>query len=551
MAAGDWNAVHIPRPGSCCSVAAPPACRWPHTDGYIQDLVAACENTLKALNNKLLTTELDILGSLLYIFHNRLRQHKPYCALKQVEQCVKRLHNMQLEGSIQDLIELCPSMSEVQTGKTKYIPSQPVLEWMSLKVLGGCKLMLRLMEMCCKAFLLTIQYLHCKEFIVLNVVVTGLLSRLWIMFRSIVLSLELLYDKLFLLLNEVTKIQDMSYVKEFSFPVSVRQWLGLSYCNFTQMNLSSVSSQMSGLLSDNSGLLDKLFAETEPLLLEDDQNTIFKENKMTDSITSKTDQISDIGPPEQGHREIETGLQLGFEIKSVQVQSHNNPEKSLKNFNCRRLQKSKQLFPLDEFVRRIGATQTFSALCWELQTMFRWFRHQKLKHETCYFGNQFLRCRRLRMVETHGYSFPKKINLIKMSVSRYLIKRSQGKLHQGDIFKYWKTSVFPLQNCKIRRSKLYRRKGSLLKKKLRSSRLHTKEGSKRTFKTISRFAFDTQTAIKRQCVTGDLHTKLGNSGLHQNGKTLALPLDSLRGGGSAIVPNTDDDIDAIFASIGI
>ncbi|XP_059502390.1 nucleolus and neural progenitor protein isoform X2 [Stegostoma tigrinum] len=453
---------------------------------------------------------------------------------------------MQLEGTIQDLIKLCPRMPEMQNTKTKYIPSQPVLEWMSLKVLGGCKLMLRLMEMCSKAFLLTIQYLRCKEFIVLNVVVTGLLSRLWVLFRSIFLSLELVYDKLFLLLNEVTKIQDMSYVKEFSFPVSIRQWLGLSYCKFTQMKLPSLSSQMGGMPSDNCGLLDKLFSETEPLLLEDDHPPMSKGNKTTDTVTCKTDQILDFGLPEQDHHEIETGIPLGFEIKSLKVQASDNSEKFLRDFKCRKLQKTKQLFPLDEFVRRIGATQTFSALCRELQTIFHWFRHQKLKLESCYLGNQFFRCRRLRMVESHGYSFPKKIYLIKLSVCRYLIKMSQGKLHKGKIFKYWKNSVTHLDNSKMRWSKLYRRKSSLKKRKE-----ETKEESKTTFKTIPHFAFDTQTAIKKQCVTGDLHTKLGNGEWNQNFKTLALPLGSLRGGSSAIVPHMDDDIDAIFASIGI
>ncbi|XP_048454386.1 nucleolus and neural progenitor protein [Rhincodon typus] len=519
MAAADgWNAVHIPWPGSCWSVAAPPECRWPHTG-----TAAARASRSHCQRSRTLSLFLTHSYCQAQVFHINSESYDRFTAM---------------------------GMSEMQNTKTKYIPSQPVLEWMSLKVLGGCKLMLRLMEMCSKAFLLTIQYLRCEEFIVLNVVVTGLLSRLWVLFRSIFLSLELVYDKLFLLLNEVTKIQDMSYVKEFSFPVSIRQWLGLSYCKFTQMKLPSLSSQMRGMPSDNCGLLDKLFSETEPLLLEDDQNTMLKGNKTTDSVTCKTDQILDIGLPEQDHHEIETGIPLGFEIKSLKVQGSNNSERFLRDFKCRKLQKTKQLFPLDEFVRRIGATQTFSALCWELQTIFHWFRHQKLKLESCYLGNQFLRCRRLRMVETHGYSFPKKIYLIKLSVCRYLIKTSQGKLHKGKIFKYWKNSMTPLHNCKMRQSKLYRRKNSLNKKRIRG-RLHTKEGSKTTFKTIPQFAFDTQTAIKKQCVTGDLHTKLGNSDLNQNFKTLALPLGSLRGGGSAIVPHTDDDIDAIFASIGI
>ncbi|XP_067842504.1 nucleolus and neural progenitor protein isoform X2 [Heptranchias perlo] len=561
MAAEPWNAVTVAFPGSQCGVAVP-ACS--SLGGCIQDLVRACDNVLKALRSKLLTVELNVLCSLLYVFHNRLRQHKSYLALKQVEQCVKRLHNMQLEGSIQDLIKLCPRMSKMQNADTKRVPSQPVLEWVSLKVLGGSKLMLRLMDMCSKAFLLTVQYLRCEEFIVLNVVVTGLLSRLWVLFRSILISLDVLYDKLFLLLNEVTKIQHMTSVKQFSFPVSIRQWLGLSYSKVIQMKLPRLSSQISGMSSGMPGLLDKLFSGPEPLLLEDNQDAALEGNKMNNNNIPKENQLLDIRRPVQDQRcsGIETGMQLGFEMKSLQAHSHKfseNIQKSVREFNCRRSKKNEQPLPLlAEFMRRISATQTFSVLSRELKTIFLWFRHRRLKHETCYLGNQFLRCHKLRMVEALSYSFPKKIYLIKMAVCRYLTKRSQGTLDQDEMFKNYKSTLTRLQKCKMRhkkQSKLYkkllRRKKSSLNKKLIRVRLDAKKGSKRTLQTTPDFAFDTQAAVKRKCVIGDMPVELvGNIGQYQNLTNTTLPQGSL-GAGSAVVPNVDDDIDDIFASIGV
>ncbi|XP_067890191.1 nucleolus and neural progenitor protein isoform X2 [Heterodontus francisci] len=481
MAVERWNAVEIPFPGTGCSVAVP-ACS--SSDGCIQDLVSACESVLKALRSKLLTVELNVLCSLLYVFHNRLRQHKPYLALKQVEQCLKRLHNMQLEGSIQDLIKLCPR----------------------------------------------------------------------VLFRSILISLDVLYDKLILLLNEVTKIQHMTYVKEFSFPVSIRQWLGLSYSKVIQMKLPSVSSQMSEMPSGKLGLLDKLFSEPEPLLLEDKQDAK-SGDKMNDNIIPKANRILDIGLAVQDQRlgEIETRMQLGFEMKSLRAHSHNcseNIQKFVRKFNCRRSKKNKQPLPLDEFVRRISATQTFSILCWELKTILHWFRRRKLKHETCYLGYQLLRCHRLRMVEALGYSFPRKIHFIKMAVCRYLAKRFQGTLHH----KNCKSTVTHLKKCTMRQSKLYkvlpRRRKSSLKKKWIRVRLDAKKGSKRTLQTTPHFAFDTQTAVKKQGVTGDMPAELvGNSGQYQNLKNMTVPLVS-SGGGSAVVQSLDD-IDDIFASIGI
>ncbi|GCB72864.1 nucleolus and neural progenitor protein isoform X1 [Scyliorhinus torazame] len=558
MAAESWNVVNVPFPGASCSVAVS-ACSSP--DGYIQDLVRACENALTALRSKLLTVELNVLRSLLYVFHNRLRQHKPYLALKQVEQCVKRLHNMKLEGSIQDLIQLCPRTPKIQNAKTTYIPSQPVLEWTSLKVLGGSKLILHLMEMCSKVFLLTTQYLRCEEFIVLNVVITGLVSRLWVLSTSILLNLDRLYDRLFLLLNEVTKIQQMAYVKEFPFPVSIRKWLGLSHFKVIPSKLPSLSSPMSGIPSGEPGLLDKLFSGPERLLLDDDQDATSEGNKINGSITPKTNQNLDIGLPVPDERlcEIEIGIQLGFGMKSLQAHSPNyseNIQKFVKEFHCRSSKKDKQPLPLwGEYVRKIGAAQTFNVLCLELQTIFHWFRGKKLKPETCYLGNQLLKCHRLGMVEVLGYRFPKKIHFIKMAICRYLTKRSRGKLHQDKVFKNCKSTVFLRQNYKMRQSKLYkvlpRRNKCSLKKKRMRVRLHAKKRSKMTLQITPHFVSDTRAAIKRRRVTGDMPTELvGNNGLYQNLKNMALPLGSL-GGGSAVLPKVDNDIDDIFASIGI
>ncbi|XP_021567788.1 nucleolus and neural progenitor protein-like [Carlito syrichta] len=114
--------------------------------------------------------------------------HKPHLALRQVEQCLKRLRNMNLVGSIQDLSELFTSNeNHPVTPKVCVIPSQPVVELVLMKVLGACKLLLRLLDCCCKAFLLTVKHLGLQEFIILNLVMVGLVSRLWYVYISEIL----------------------------------------------------------------------------------------------------------------------------------------------------------------------------------------------------------------------------------------------------------------------------------------------------------------------------------------------------------------------------
>lgn len=92
----------------------------------------------------------------------------------------------------------------ITTGE-RDLPSQPMLEWISLKVLGASKLLICMMARCSKAFLypevtrfrklglllesvmslthsflrLSKQQIKWEEFIILNMVITSMLGRLW------------------------------------------------------------------------------------------------------------------------------------------------------------------------------------------------------------------------------------------------------------------------------------------------------------------------------------------------------------------------------------
>ncbi|XP_051882322.1 nucleolus and neural progenitor protein isoform X2 [Pristis pectinata] len=481
--------------------------------------------------------------------------------MKQVEQCAKRLHKMQLKHSIQSLINSCSRVirkRKLESCRPKQVPNQPVLEWMSLKVLGGSKLILRLMDMCSKAFLLTAQFLRYGQYIVLNVIMTGILSRLWVLFKRILIYLDVLYDKLLVAISEVSKIQYLPFVKDFSFPVSLKQWLGLSWIKGIQTKLPSLPSRITGVPLGKPSLLEKLFLEPEALLLADDQSVSLDENKMNyNNVTKITSQFLDIGVPVQDQRlcKIGTDRQFGCKKKFLQTQSHNfsvKKHKSEGEFSCKRVKKSKQLLvPLNEFLERITAAQTLSVLSQELKRIFHWFRQRKLKHESCYLGNQYLKCHKLKMVESLGYSFPKKTSFIKTSVCKYLIRKSQRTFQQDKIFKNRLSRMTLLQKYKIshkRRLKLCkiqsRRKKSLLKAK--HLRLNAKKKS-RKLHTIPHFDCDRRASVKRHAITRNMPAEpVGDIGQDQNLKNMPHPSEI----GSLHVPNADD-IDNIFASIGI
>ncbi|NXX73563.1 NEPRO protein, partial [Urocolius indicus] len=197
---------------------------------WLPQLRRCCDIARKRLSGTGLAAEGRVLRAVLYAYHSRLLRHRSYMALQQVEQCLKRLWKMDLVGCIETLAQLIPQKNASQGCAECLVPSQPMLETVALKVLGGCKLILRLLDCCCKAFLLSVKHLCSEEFILLNTVASGFLSRLWfvIQYRCILQSLMSLYSVLSTSLRLVSETQQMPYIKEFTFPSDISNFLGVT-----------------------------------------------------------------------------------------------------------------------------------------------------------------------------------------------------------------------------------------------------------------------------------------------------------------------------------
>ncbi|NWV78889.1 NEPRO protein, partial [Dasyornis broadbenti] len=196
---------------------------------WLSVLRRRCDIAGKRLSEPGLVAEGRVLRAVLYAYHSRLLRHRPYLALQQVEQCLKRLWKMNLIGCVETLLELIPKRNASEVHTECLVPSQPMLETVALKVLGGCKLILRLLDCCCKAFLLSIKHLCSEEFILLNTVASGLLSRLWfvIQYRCVLRTLTSLYSALWITLHLVSETQQIPYIKGFTFPSDISDFLGV------------------------------------------------------------------------------------------------------------------------------------------------------------------------------------------------------------------------------------------------------------------------------------------------------------------------------------
>nr|XP_004672372.2 nucleolus and neural progenitor protein [Jaculus jaculus] len=420
-----WNRVRIPRAGSRSTVTVRDA--GAALDLCIAAVMKECHLVIQSLRSRTLDAEIDVLCAVLYSNHNRMGHHKPHLALKQVEQCLKRLKNMNLEGSIEDLSELfSSSASQPAPTKVRVIPSQPVVELVLMKVLGACKLLLRLLDCCCKAFLLTVKHLGLQEFIILNLVMLGLVSRLWVLYKGVLKKLISLYEPLFALLQEVSRIQPMSYFKDFAFPSDVTEFLGQPYLEVFKEKMPTAFAAK-GVTK----LLNKLFlVKEQPRVYR--ESTLCGISKIAKQMEINLQNTVDLGQPVKN--KVSKEEPSGFDVKAFCKRlkdiaaQETKPEFKSSQPKLKTAKHPSQKVGTPQaadFVQRCREAKTFLQLSEEIQMAIVWCRSRRLKAQATYLGNKLLKSNRLKHVEAQGYSLPKKLECMKTSICNRLLRGSE------------------------------------------------------------------------------------------------------------------------------
>ncbi|KAK9402317.1 protein nepro like [Crotalus adamanteus] len=181
-----WNRWDVPWP-ACNSAEVVPA---EHASvRCLSAVLKRCGSIDSMLKCKVLVAEQRLLHSIIYNYHYQMIHQKTYGSLKQVEQCLKRLNLMNLEKSIQKIAQMDLIKQRSENSAESLVPSQPVIEVVLVKILGSCKLILRLLECFCTTFSLIVKHLCLEEYVLFNTLILGLLSRLWILYRAILKKL--------------------------------------------------------------------------------------------------------------------------------------------------------------------------------------------------------------------------------------------------------------------------------------------------------------------------------------------------------------------------
>ncbi|XP_036705379.1 nucleolus and neural progenitor protein isoform X2 [Balaenoptera musculus] len=443
-----WNRVRIPKAGSRSAVIV-------QDPGAALAVIKECCLVTLSLKSQILDAETDVLCAVLYSNHNRMGHHKPHLALKQVEQCLKRLKNMNLEGSIQDLSESFSS-NENQPVNTKacVIPSQPVVELVLMKILGACKLLLRLLDCCCKTFLLTVKHLGLQEFIILNLVMVGLVSRLWVLYKDVLKRLVSLYEPLFGLLQEVSRIQPLPYFKGFTFPSDIAEFLGEPYLEIFKKKMPTAFAAK-GVTK----LLNKLFL-TKEQSQRSSEEPLLGISKKAKQMKINIQNNVDLGQPVK-NKKILKEKSSEFDVRAFCKQlKHKAIQENSFEFKCsqsklkatkRSSRKAIGTPCVKSLVQRFRETETFVQLSEEIQMAILWCRSKKLKAQTTFLGNKLLKSNRLKHVEAQGYSLPKKLECIKTSICNCLLHGSGSKTLKDHLRQRRSQNKFSLKRRKPQR----------------------------------------------------------------------------------------------------
>ncbi|XP_068815520.1 nucleolus and neural progenitor protein isoform X2 [Struthio camelus] len=333
---------------------------------------------------------------------------------------------MNLVGCIETLAGLIPKKNKPHAHGECFVPSQPMMETVAVKVLGGCKLLLRLLDCCCKAFLLSVKHLCSEEFILLNTVASGLLSRLWIQYRCVLQSLISLYEVLSTTLHLVSKTQQMPYIKGFTFPSDISDFLGVSLSSEVKKKKAKTLTA-----AKSASWLKKLF----PAVPEAASEARKKRDLATCASVVENKSIpcpTDIGEPVLVTR-ASRGKHLEFDVKSLLRPSRgpaqedlsiiSTPSKAESVSLCSRIAKSQHTRSL---VPMFQNATSFGELSEALRKAIPWCKGNKLKSEAYFLRNKLLKSNRLHHVEAQGCSLQKKLRCVKTSVCKYLLSGSQS-----------------------------------------------------------------------------------------------------------------------------
>ncbi|KAM9486210.1 nucleolus and neural progenitor protein isoform 2-T2 [Clarias gariepinus] len=417
------------------------------------------------------------------------------------------------------------------------IPSQPMLEWFCLKLLGASSLLCRTLDQCTKAFSLTRQHLYLAEFIVLNIVLASMLSRLWVFFRGILRALVPVYQSIMVLLQEVVQCRPMAFLTDFTLPEDMAVFLGSPYSQM--LKESSIAEPLGTKKTTKRSILDQLFEEGSEEQLQKGEE---KEREMMQMLASEEMTANtDLGRTilRQGPFCSRSSSMLDLKSMLQQTSKQYTAEVFIKRPSPGQPSTS-SLSALEQkrmFLKKLKTASSVKDTAALIEEMMSWCSSCKLYKEHHYLAFMLLKSQRINALECTGISVQKKLRRLRVSVHH--VMRKGITLARSSILHHRRTKCF----FRTRFSALLRCNGNA-RSKVGKARMDSK-----IVKDLFNVSAKSSHKSRKHTGLSSLHKDVmsgSNVLFSQKESNMKTNITSLK---SSNVRN--DEIDNIFASFGL
>ncbi|XP_077473945.1 nucleolus and neural progenitor protein [Stigmatopora argus] len=412
MAAEPWNKINIPLPSAIHTIFVQ---FTPKTAETITRLLIEIEKTRLILRSKILQTEIRLLYALLYTLNNSARGNITFRVLKRVEQCINRLREMKLDIALLKFSELCPKIVRRKLSLDRgscELPSQPIIEWQCLKVMGAAQLLKCTLKHCRKAFLLSKQHMKI-DFEIRNLTITSMVSRIWFFFRGILSRLLPLYQDLYALGTQVALARPMPFLLHFELPANLSNFLDLSGVDSitskpksprdgvdhdsTKKRMCRVKAKRTKKIKEDLGVA----VQRKPLLDSDIKPVTVTKVKRVTGTKVKPVTVTKVKPETVTKVKRVTVTKVKPVTFTKTVAKKNLPKEE---DNAKRKR---------SFHRHVRKAATFKDVAFTLEEMIKWCTSKKRNRTKQRLTFLRLKCRRLTGAEALGYNVQNKLRKFK------------------------------------------------------------------------------------------------------------------------------------------
>lgn len=209
-----------------------------------------------------------------------------------------------------------------------------------------------------------------------------MLSRLWVFFRGILISLVPLYQQMLHLLKDVSEAHPMPFLSSFSLPPDMVQFLGPSSASLLTIELPEVQG----------------IAEASRPVRNHKRRQ--QENGLSKPALKRKE---DLGVPQQRvhscSSDMKPFLKVYRDFTEVPI---------VKPSLDPRVVEWKQIFQ-----SQVRAATTFMGMMIPLKETIQWCKSQNLEWERRHLAFLYLKCQRIKLLESAGNSFPRKLTSFK------------------------------------------------------------------------------------------------------------------------------------------